>query len=232
LEFGVWSFSGIWCLLLGGLVPLICALDPATSSAQQTNTSAALDYASFKVISEKNIFNPRRRGYYIRNTPQREERRDVRAEWFALVGTLSSDKGPVAFFDGSSSRYSQALKPSEDIAGYTVADVQPSYVRLISASNHFELSIGKELRRENEGEWRLGERTELASVAPIRGPEATPAPVPDGASAEMGSEADMVFSDNPPDDSGTNAAPATSSSTVADPVLRRLMERRAQEEAR
>ena len=43
---------------------------------------------------------------------------------FGLTGTLCSEKGAYAFFDGTSSAYRKVLKPEETIAGYKVAEIE------------------------------------------------------------------------------------------------------------
>jgi hypothetical protein len=223
----------IFLWLAGGLWSLDSAL--WTCSAQQTNAPGSKSYSSFDVILKNNIFDPRRYRYTPRSQPKEYEPR-VQREWFALVGILNSDKGPVAFFDGSSPRYSDALKLGEQIGGFTVADVQPSYVRLSSPSNQVELKMGMDLRRESEGPWRMGDGSSLESLNPEPPPNQpttnlTVAAVtsPDGAPPEGD---DPTLGDAPPDNGGTNAIQAIAETPPTDPVLRRLWERRQQENGR
>ncbi|HKI71490.1 MAG TPA: hypothetical protein VKA81_03870, partial [Verrucomicrobiae bacterium] len=66
----------------------------STGRAQSTNSPARVDYQTFRLISERNIFDPNRSsrsGGVSRSRP-------TIAESFALVGTLSYEKGNVAFF--------------------------------------------------------------------------------------------------------------------------------------
>lgn len=128
---------------------------------QGTNRPARLDYGSFRIIGERNIFNASRSGG--RPSVSRDVRRPVRVDTVTLVGTLESEQGVVAFFDGSSAEYRKALKPAGRIAGFTVADVTYQGVTLQAGDKKLELRVGKALRREDEGEWRLTDAPLLVS---------------------------------------------------------------------
>ncbi len=67
------------------------------------------------------------------------------------------EKGPLAFFEGTSSDYRKVLKPSAMIAGYKIVEVSPSSVKLAVGTNEFELPVGMQLRREDQGNWHLAE---------------------------------------------------------------------------
>jgi hypothetical protein len=139
-------------------------------SAQQTNAPARPDYAAFKPVYEKNIFNSRRSPQYVASERREPTRRAARTESFALVGTMNHGAGPLAFFEGSASQYRKILKHEETIAGFKVADIEPSFVKLVSLTNELELRIGMQLVREDEGPWRVTARPE--SVEP-RAPATT-----------------------------------------------------------
>src|SRR5260221_10943943 len=102
------------------------------ASAQSTNAPGRPDYSNFKIVTEKNIFNPRRSA---RASRVRESRTTSKGESFSLVGTMSYEKGTFAFFDGSKSEYRKVVKPTDTIAGYTVTDIAPKGVRLSSRTN-------------------------------------------------------------------------------------------------
>jgi len=122
-------------------------------AAQGANTVNPRDYASFKIVTERNIFNPNR-SVQGADTP-RTEQRVVKTESFALVGTMSYEKGKFAFFDGSSSDFRKVLSPSSSIAGYVIKDVGENGVKLERDGKFIELAVGQELRREGEGEWKV-----------------------------------------------------------------------------
>ncbi|HUR47403.1 MAG TPA: hypothetical protein VMZ27_16085 [Candidatus Saccharimonadales bacterium] len=132
--------------------------------AQQTNAPSRLDYPSFHIIPERNIFNMNRsaRGAAVQRPPRIEtERRPSRVESFALLGTMSYEKGRFAFFEGSGSQYSQVLSSSNSIGGFTITEVAPNYVKLASTNGvPIELPVGKQMKRFDEGEWNVTEREE------------------------------------------------------------------------
>jgi hypothetical protein len=134
-----------------------------TNSLAGTNTGpVSLDYASFKVIVDKNIFDPNR---YPRQGPRvRPPARSFDA--LTLVGTMSYEKGTFAFFDGTSSEYKKALKLTDAIAGYKVANIAPNSVKLASGTNELELRVGAQLRREEDGPWLLASQSTPYTATP------------------------------------------------------------------
>ena len=156
------------------------------------------------------------------------------------------EKGPLAFFDGTRSEYRKVLKPGETIAGYKVEEVTPTSVKLASPTNEVQLAVGMQLRREDDGKWQMTETIYSSSDRPDRSASSsyrstTPPAVtasgvppfstngePDAATLDPNSE--PMTADSQTDVTDTNAppgAPATGGET--DPVLLRLMQRRAQE---
>ena len=84
-----------------------------SSSKTEARSPARLDLESFRLIWERNIFNPNRTGRYSRTqqyTRRREPDRRAPVESFALMGTMSYEKGNFAFFEGSSSQYQKVLE--------------------------------------------------------------------------------------------------------------------------
>jgi len=157
-------------------------LSPSLGAAEARNRT---DLTAFRLISERNIFNASRSGGRLNSA--RETRRPTRVDAFGLVGVMSYSKGTFAFFDGSSSDYHKALQQGAAIAGFQLVEILPSAVKLQNGTNHppLELHLGMQMRREEEGEWKLGERTESfdnGNSAP--GPSSSPSPGgrPDGRS--------------------------------------------------
>ena len=135
-----------------------------TVLAQATNSPSRFDYASFHIINDRNIFNPRRSARYTRT--ERPRQAATRTDSFALVGTMSYEKGLFAFFDGSSSDYRKVLKHDDTIAGFKVAGIEASYVKLASPTNQVELHVGMQLRHEEDGGWQISAQPE--TTAPSR----------------------------------------------------------------
>ena len=134
---------------------------PAT---RESAPAAGLDLQSFAIISERNIFNPNRRGRSTRT--QDEPEKQIRAETFSLVGTMSYEKGRFAFFDGSSSEYRKVIEPAGTIADYRVAEITPNQVKLESTNGQsIELKVGSQMKKEEEGPWTLSVRAEAGPLS-------------------------------------------------------------------
>lgn len=134
--------------------------------AQETNSinaAPALDYKSFQIISQRNIFNPGRSG---RKAQTSKTAKPPRVDYFTLVGTMSYEKGRFAFFDGSGSEYRKTLKPADTIAGYKIAEIAADYVKLGAVSNQtIRLTVGTQMKREEGGLWVLAGRAEPSAAS-------------------------------------------------------------------
>lgn len=136
------------------MIAALLMIDAAAIQAQQTNQAGRADFSNFQVISERNIFNPNRRGRRV-NRPERV------ADAFSLVGTMSYSKGTFAFFDGTTSEYRKALQNSGTIAGYQVTEITPTSVKLARGDKQLTMKIGTQMRREEKGSWQLAASGEL-----------------------------------------------------------------------
>jgi hypothetical protein len=236
-------------LILPAAFALLGAILPA--AAQPTNRPGRPDYSAFKLINDRNIFDPRRSGPPSARIRTGRPRSTV-VESLTLVGIMNYDqKGPLAFFDGTRSQYQAVLKPADTIAGYKLTDIEPSFVKLAVGTNEFRLPIGMQLRRDDQGKWQLAEpsyssseRSERSSlVRSVPPPSSAPPPPPPGPpgppSAPATGEPQVVVIDpngqpviiEPPAEAGASSAPpeAAPGGGETDPVLLRLMQRRAQE---
>ena len=144
----------------------LCSASNAPAAGQPTNTISPTDYAAFKIIADRNIFNSRRRaGVTNSAAPLKQTAPAPRTESFALVGTMRYEKGYFAFFDGSASDYRKVLKPEDTISGFKIKEVRPSAVLLQSATNEVEMRVGTQLSRVDKGEWKASERAENLEVS-------------------------------------------------------------------
>jgi hypothetical protein len=176
-----------------------CATAQQTNSVSSNSSPSRLDYSSFKIVTERNIFNANRSGRVART---REQQRQVKVDTFALVGTLSYEKGTFAFFDGSSSQYRKTAKVADSVAGFKVAAIGQSTAQLEADGKKIEMRVGSQMRREDEGEWKLE-----ANAQPF-------------ASASS----DRSSSQSSGSDAGKSSGPANE-----DDVLKRLMQQREKE---
>jgi hypothetical protein len=238
---------------------MLMAASAVVSQAQaQTNSaSRKASLSDYKVVYERNIFNPKR---YARSTSERprEASRTARVETLALVGIMAYEKGTFAFFDGSSSDFKKALKLGEKVAGLELAGIEANSVTLKAGTNVLAIDVGSQLRRADGEEWSVSGKAEFAdsrtssNVPPNPTPATTtqeqsqpfgefpqppegtfsvgqpmPPPEMNGQSGPSGEAAPAAAPAAPADNSANQAAPASGGSE--DDVLRRLMQRREQE---
>ena len=131
---------------------------PAELAPQEMEAGAGTGLQAYKIVYERNIFNPNRGPRSSRRNGG-DAPKPVKIEAFSLVGTLMSEKGAYAFFDGSDSQYRAALRTSNTIAGYTLTAIAQNFVTLCSSSNTFDLNMYMQMRRQDEGDWELTEAT-------------------------------------------------------------------------
>lgn len=150
--------------------------------AGDTNTQAVASapagnsFEAFRIIAQRNIFNPNRSNGMSRDeNPQAA--RTVRNESFTLVGTMLYDDTQLAFFDSSSPGYKKVLKPGESIAGYKLTQIEPNHVKLTLDEKLVDLRIGQQMRREEEGEWSVSGHSavETSTDAETSNTESAPA---------------------------------------------------------
>jgi hypothetical protein len=102
------------------------ALRGTNAPSRLATNAPALDYSSFKIIADRNIFNLNRSARSARGGGG--ARKQTKVETISLVGTLFSEKGRLAFFDSSSSQYKKVLKPADTIAGFKIKDIALNHV--------------------------------------------------------------------------------------------------------
>jgi hypothetical protein len=241
------------------ILPLVAIAAAGSLSAvgQSTNAPAAaparMTFDAFRMVSDRNIFNPNR---YARSSgrtaPRTSSQPAARVESISLVGVLAYDKGYYAFFDGTSSAYKQAIQTGGTIGQYHVTQVAPELVRLVVGTNTFDLKVGMQMRREDEGEWFLSEGGDAPRKRIVSTRSRTRGGVRGDSSGSGGSEETMDGSEpevivlegdsqnqnetpaveptpngNGNGDGGGGASTAEAGdSGETDPVLRALMERR------
>ncbi len=169
------------------------------------------DYAYFKVVNDRNIFNPARQPNRPDRPASREVKKVPKVDAFSLVGTLRYEKGDLAFFDGSNSDYRKAHKAGEAIAGFKVLSISDAAVRIEAKGKITELKIGSQMRREDEGEWEF-------AIGPYAG----------GITSSGGSGSGDSSSSSGSSGAST-ASSGSGSGGSADEILKRLLQKREQE---
>ena len=146
---------------------------------REPTTPADAKYDGFRIIVEKNIFNPTRIG----RTRERSEEKAVRVDSIALVGTMQSDKGIVAFFDSPDSAYRKTLREGQAVGDFKVTKIKPDEVELVRDGKPVSLHIAQQLRRAEGADWTVAPVEPPSSDAPgtastSSGPAAAPAAPP------------------------------------------------------
>jgi hypothetical protein len=188
------------------------------TSATSTNTATADSAAStkdlagfdeFKIITQRNIFDPNRRPPRRPGSGSEDQPKPRRIDYLNLVGAMSYEKGRFAFFDGSSSDYRKSVKPGDTIAGYKVANVTQNNVTLESGDKKIQLPVGGQLKREDEGEWRVNSN-------------------PENFAASTNSSGSSSSSSSVSTSSSSSNSTSSSSTDEQNPILKRLLEQRRQ----
>jgi hypothetical protein len=181
-----------------------------SSARGESATSSVRSFDDYKLIVERNIFDPNRREVR-KNEPDPASvlPQNVPAETVSLVGTLvhrtNKESERVAFFIGSAPGNTLSAKIGDTVAEMKVQSVQMDNVILKSGKTTFEIPVGKGLRRNPGESWKLDEN----------------AYVPDAAATMPQPQNQVTRTDTP-----TESSPPSGS---ANDVLRRMMERRKQE---
>jgi hypothetical protein len=179
----------LWGVFVLSITIAISARAQQTNSptAASTNRATRQDFSSFKIISDRNIFNSGRSGRPSRSGGG-EPSRQAKVDSFSLVGTLSYEKGWFAFFDGTGSEYKKVLKRDGAIAGYKVIDISPAQVKLKVDDKEIEMRVGTQMRRQDEGEWQLVAQT--GSYATASKGSSSPRRASSGSDADSASSGD------------------------------------------
>ena len=145
----------LWVILLLMVqVTLVGEENDATVEDKNSESKSEVSlnaFERFKLILDRNIFDPDRRAPRERNREARPE--PPREESFTLLGTMSYADKHLAFFDGSDSNWAGAVKLGESLANHKVVGVEYDKVLLEYAGETIELAIGSARMRKGEEAW-------------------------------------------------------------------------------
>lgn len=112
--------------------------------------------ASFKLIQERNIFDPERR----RPREIRRERpvEPPREESFTLLGTMSYGERILAFFEGTQRDWSGAVELGKEVAGHTLKEVGFDNVLLELKGEILALQVGAGRSKRGDADWETQDR--------------------------------------------------------------------------
>jgi len=125
----------------------------AEQSDNRSTASAPADpkFDTFRVVLERNIFNPNR-APRSRAAP---EEKPPRVDEIFLVGTMQSDKGLLAFFDSADSEFRKNLREGDSIAGFKLRRIAADGVELLRDEQPIALKVAQQLRRPEGGDWTV-----------------------------------------------------------------------------
>lgn len=119
--------------------------------ADPAPTAAPADaFETFRGIADRNIFNAARTGK-TRATDDQGPATDS----LSLVGTLESDKGEYAFFDGSDAAYRTAVHVGESVGPFKVTSITPEHVELDRDGHRVSMAVAQQLQRPPGGDWKV-----------------------------------------------------------------------------
>lgn len=222
-----WSGTML-ALSLWTALPLLGQAATQTNKAPARSTApTGLNYESFKLVNDRNIFDSNRSGGRVGNSDGRSRIVNrTRVESFNLVGTLLTEGKTMAFFDGTDSSYRKALSSGSRISSFQVVEIQAAGVRLSEGTNMIDLKVGAGFEREQRGPWKtIGAGTKYVGSTSSRNSEETTS-----ADSSSGSSEGEPAPESTNDDTGSTAsASAAGSSMEVNDVLRKLMEKRDKE---
>ena len=179
------ALAFISVVALAGTVPLEAARAPRnaaeTTKAPAAAATAAMpltDFNAFRLVTERNIFNPNRIG----RTRESNEAPPPRVETIAFVGTMETDRGLRAFFDSTDAAFKKTLREGESIADFTVRRILPDSVELTRGDQTTPLRMTQQLRRAEGGEWTVTARDPVRTESTKAAESTAPLPIPSNAS--------------------------------------------------
>ena len=108
-------------------------------------------FETYRLIGDRNIFNPNRVGRSSRSAEAPAPRADV----ITFVGTMQYEKGLFAFFDSPDAAYRKALNEGGALGKFTVKSITADSVELERDAQPLTLKMGQQLRRPDGGEWSV-----------------------------------------------------------------------------
>lgn len=127
-------------------------------ATEKSDAHSAAEFESFKLILDRNIFDPDRRG-------PREQRRErppepPREESFTLLGTMFYSDKQLAFFDGTDSEWAGAVKMGETVAGHKLTKVGFETIELDWNGESIELTVGAARAKRGDAPWSTQSRAD------------------------------------------------------------------------
>lgn len=216
--------------LPGTALPRSSATPARDGKSTPADAAPRIDFSTFKILGERNIFDPNRSSRGSRyvapssDTPPPRRAAPTSVEAFSLVGTLAYGDNQMAFIDGGSTQFKKALRLNDTVAGLKLKSVATSQATFDNDGAELAVRIGQGLRREDRGAWTLNTQPASYAAAPLLNTNAV-----SGTNATTATE--PASETAAPAAPGTVAAKPEPAPTGAEAeALRRLLEKRRKEE--
>jgi hypothetical protein len=166
--------TGLLAVMLSGAAAIAASADakapaakpaatPAPTVAKASPTAANGSFDSFRLIGDRNIFDPNRRS---RVRSASNEPPVPTGDTIAFVGTMDYDQGIFAFFDSSDARYRRVLPEGGKLAEFVVKHVEARRVDLTRDGKVTTLDITQQLHRPPEGgDWAVTGASPIPAVS-------------------------------------------------------------------
>jgi len=153
--------------------PAAPAAAAVSASAKTVPTAANGSFESFRLIGDRNIFDPNRRSRSARSASS--EPPAPTGDTIAFVGTMDYDQGVFAFFDSSDARYRKVLPVGGTLADFVVKHVEARRVDLTRDGKVTTLQITQQLHRPDGGEWTVAGASPAPAMSATSEGDAAPA---------------------------------------------------------
>ena len=137
----------VFCALIQGYGPL---------GAEEKASLAKPEYKDFKIILNRNIFDPDRRPKTVYTPVSTRKTKTRTKERIHLMGSLISDTRTISFWDGSGLEGSGELNVGENVAGYRICKILTDKVSLEKEGRRLEVPIDSSLVMNDAGDWEIG----------------------------------------------------------------------------
>lgn len=170
--------NGFEVLIRATLLVAVAMLGVATAETQ-TEDKETPSFDTYKILMDRNIFNPSR----VPNKPDEGPAAPApyQARTMRLMGTVLTEHVKLALFEGDSEAPRSGAKPGDTLVGYTVEDIRTDGITLKNDAGSAQVAVGAGLSRQEDGKWVIADRaTVQAQPAPANEPAAgsTPATAP------------------------------------------------------
>ena len=117
------------------------------------NSSSPPDFSEFRIILERNIFDPGRTPGYGNAARSRE--RPPETERLYLKGVLIQKGAALAFFEGTKAAYNAIRTTGESIGEFKISHIHTERIIIEGEGRRIEIPVGSGLMKEEGREWEL-----------------------------------------------------------------------------